>query len=246
MSASNIKAALIACVALLPRVAEAEISPDDYVYMPAYQDTVVDLNAGTRNVHGDGRESAASLGVGYPVTTRWFTQPYVNFERNGGQGTSFDSFEWQNTFLLTPPGRYDFDIAFFVEVERPRERDEGYEVRFGPLFQLELDRTQLNLNLFLSRSYHADDDGPMRLGYQWQAKYRFTSWLQAGAQGFGDFGRATNFSSRADQSHLLGPMITGRLPPGVQHAVTYEAAYLFDAGDAKHSRTFRLRLEYAF
>ena len=75
-----------------------------------------------------------------------------------------------------------------VEVERPQDHDEGYEVRFGPLFQTEFGKVQLNGNLLFGRQYRAAVSAPMQFGYQWQVKYLWTERLEFGIQGFGDVG----------------------------------------------------------
>ena len=65
------------------------------------------------------------------------------------------------------------DIGFITEFEVPRNRAEGFEFRFGPLFQTEFGLLQLNVNLLLTNISRADDGNGTYFGYQWQAKYRF-------------------------------------------------------------------------
>jgi len=52
-----------------------------------------------------------------------------------GEGLRFDAFEWENKFQVTEAGEYPVDLGFIVELERPQDRSEGYEMRFGPLFR---------------------------------------------------------------------------------------------------------------
>ena len=81
--------------------------------------------------------TASSIGFGYGVTQRWFTELYRKYEGSTGEGTHFDAWEWENKFQLTETGQYPVDVGFIVELERPKNRNEGNEVRFGPLFQTE-------------------------------------------------------------------------------------------------------------
>lgn len=231
-------------------MSHATAGPADYVYTPAveYGEREIDFKAGTITPSGDPRESAASLGFGYGATEYWFTELYVKYKRenSNSNGTAFDAFEWENKLQLTEPGQYLVDIGFITEIERPQDRTEGYEVKFGPLFQKEFGKTQLNLNLLFERNYRAAESNPMRLGYQWQAKYRWKQELEFGAQGFGDVGKWNHFAPRAEQSHLLGPAVFGKIAVGEHHAIRYNAAYLVDSGDAKHSKTLRTQVEYEF
>src|SRR2546423_6863800 len=82
---------LLACVAATPALALA--GPADYVYTPAieYGERELDFKIGTAKSSGEQRFSAASLGLGFGLTERWFTEFYTKFERGGGEGTRFDA-----------------------------------------------------------------------------------------------------------------------------------------------------------
>ncbi|MDB5825686.1 MAG: hypothetical protein JWR21_4390 [Herminiimonas sp.] len=225
----------------------AQAGPADYVFVPnvVKGEREIDFKMGTQKKTDDPRESAASLGFGYGVTDNWFTEIYAKYKRDGGTN-GFDAFEWENKFQLTETGKYPIDIGFITEIERPKDRTEGYEVKFGPLFQTEFGKTQLNANILFQRNYRADASNTMKLQYQWQAKYRLMPVFEFGAQGFGELGNWNRIADRADQSHLLGPAVFGRYSLGNGQAIAYNAAYLIDAGDTKHSNTFRMQVEYEF
>jgi hypothetical protein len=222
--------------------------PADYVFVPnvVKGEREIDFKMGSRKKIDDPRASAASLGFGYGVTDYWFTEIYTKYKRESGGPTGFDAFEWENKFQLTETGKYPIDVGFITEIERPKDRSEGYEVKFGPLFQTEFGKTQLNANILFQRNYRADASNTMKLQYQWQAKYRLMPVFEFGAQGFGELGNWNRIADRADQSHLLGPAVFGRYSLGNGHAIAYNAAYLVDAGDTKHSNTFRMQVEYEF
>lgn len=237
-----------AAMAAALSIHNANAGPADYVYTPTveYGEREIDFKFGTTKPDGDVRESAASIGFGYGATEFWFTEVYGKYKRTGDNGTVFDALEWENKFQLTQPGQYPVDIGFITEIERPEDRSEGYEFKFGPLFQKDIGKTQLNLNILFERNYRAEQSGPMKLGYQWQAKYRWMPQFEFGAQGFGDVGQWNRLASRSEQSHLFGPAVFGKIALGGRHAIKYNAAYLLDAGDAQHSRTFRTQVEYEF
>lgn len=228
--------------------ASAIAGPADYVYVPrvTYGEHEIDFKSGTVKKSGDARESAASLGYGYGVTDYWFTEVYGKYKRADGNGTIFDAVEWENKFQLTEPGRYPIEVGFITEIERPQDRAEGYEVKFGPLFQTEVGKTQLNLNILFERNYRAEKSNPLKMGYQWQVKYRWIPQFEFGAQGFGEVGQWNNIAPRSEQSHLAGPAIFGKFKLGGRHAILYNAAYLVDVSDTRHSDTFRTQIEYEF
>jgi hypothetical protein len=228
--------------------APAYAGPADYVFVPnvVKGEREIDFKMGSKNTTDEPRSSAASLGFGYGATDYWFTEIYAKYKRENGNPNGFDAFEWENKFQLTETGKYPVDVGFITEIERPKDRSEGYEVKFGPLFQTEFGKTQLNANILFQRNYRAETANTMKLQYQWQAKYRLMPQFEFGAQGFGELGNWNKIADRADQSHLLGPAVFGRYSLGNGHALAYNAAYLVDAGDTKHSNTFRMQVEYEF
>ncbi|GAC1407942.1 MAG: hypothetical protein NVSMB6_06320 [Burkholderiaceae bacterium] len=240
-------AGTVLAAALLSGVAWAA-GPSDYVYVPSvtYGEHEIDFKAGTVKRSSEGRESAASLGYGYGVTDYWFSEVYAKY-KHAPEGTAgFDAFEWENKFQLTQAGQYPVDIGFITEIERPKDRSEGYEVKFGPLFQTEFGKTQLNVNLLFQRNYRAAKNNSMKFGYQWQIKYRWRPELDFGAQGFGDAGELRHFAPRPEQSHVAGPAVFGKFALGNRHAIRYNAAYLIDLGDTPHNNTLRMQVEYEF
>ena len=234
---------LVACVV----APHAHADPDDYVATPAveYGEREVELRMGTSSpTDEDPRQSAASLAFGYGVTPWWFTEVYGKWHRSGA--TSFDAFEWENRFQLTEPGEYFADFGLLVEIERPRDRDEGYELRIGPLLQKEFGPVQTNLNLLLERHYRASEQEATEFGYQWQLRYRWRPALDFGAQGFGDFGAWNDFVPTDEQRHNAGPAIFGKFSLGGRNVLKYDAAWLLRLTNATPAQTIRAQLEYEF
>ena len=222
--------------------------PADYVYTPTveYGEREIDFKAGRANTHDADQSSAASIGFGYGARPHWFTEFYAKYESQGSGPTHFDAWEWENRFQLTDTGEYPIDAGFVVELERPQDHSEGYEVRFGPLFQTEFGKVQLNGNLLFERHYRAAAGGPMGFGYQWQAKYRWKEAFEFGLQGFSDVGPWNDWDPADEQSHRFGPAVFGRLPVGVHKAIRYNAALLHKASSGAPDNTFRMQVEYEF
>lgn len=226
----------------------AHADPDDYVSTPAveYGERELELRLGTATRHGADRASAGSIAFGYGVTQRWFTEVSGRFNRFGTASTHFDAFEWENRFELTEPGEFPVDVGLLVEVERPQDRAEGYELRLGPLLQKDYGLVQANANLFVERHYRAAAPESTDLGYQWQIKYRWREAIEFGAQGFGGVGPWDHWDRADAQSHVLGPAVFGKLRLGGRQAVVWGAAYLFKASGAAPDRTLRAQIEYEF
>jgi hypothetical protein len=238
----------LAAVALgLPAIGLA--GPSDYVHVPnvEYGEREIDFKYGTAKPKDDsGRETASSLGFGYGATQWWFTEAYVKYEKNPGDRTRYDAFEWENLFQLTEHNQYPVDVGFLTEIEVPRARAEGYELAFGPLFQGDAGDIRWNANLLFERVVRSEEAHVTELGYQLQAKYALAPNFEVGAQAFGEMGRWDRWAPAHEQSHRAGPAIFGKVKLGGREAIRYNAAWLHGVSSAAPRDTFRVQAEYEF
>lgn len=245
------QAAATAALALLITAAmsPARAGPADYVISPRVDEgeREFDFKAGSAKFRDGARESQWSLGFGLGVNRWWFTEVYAIWHKEPGERHAFDAFEWENKFQLTETGKYPIDVGLLFEIERPRDRSEGYELRWGPLLQTEIgNRVQANLNLLLEKHVRVNDGAPAELGYQWQLKYRWQPQLEWGVQGFGEVGPYKHWEPSSEQTHIAGPALFGRLKVGERQVVKYNAGVLFGLNDHSPRHTLRVQAEYEF
>lgn len=222
---------LLAFAALFPLAAFAETG---YYMVTTYDvEGQASIDYKYWNAHYKNSRNVASpeIGIGYGVTSRWYTELTAQWIQFDGRQTRHTGVEWQNDFLLTQ-GQYDVDVALHTVVERARRRDRGYFVEIGPVLQTQIWRTQLNLNLFLQREFDNGLSNETELAYQWQVKQRWKSWFAPGLQGFGE---------RRQHSHRVGPAFFGEVG-----RVKYEAAYLFGRNSGRVANSFTMRVQYFF
>jgi hypothetical protein len=246
MNFKSLKSLLAAGILAAPLAAFC--APADYIYLPnvEYGEKEIDFKAGSARKGADPRESAASIGFGYGAKEWWFTEIYLKYKRESNEGTRYDAIEWENKFQLTETGKYPLDIGFLLEIERPTDRTEGWEVKWGPLFQTEFGKWQFNANPLFRRSYRVATGGQTEFLYQWQVKYRWHRELEFGFQGFGETGKWNNWTSADERLHSFGPAIFGKLPLGGRQALKYNAAWLVGTSRAAPDHTLRLQVEYEF
>ena len=244
--AKSARALLALSPLLLPLLAHA--GPNDYVRTPIVEqgEKEIDFKWGADKRKDQSSGSATSVGFGLGVNSWWFTELYGKWKREPGQSHGFDAVEWENRFQLTETGKYPVDVGFLLEVERPKDRSEGYELTYGPLLQAEWGAVQGNLNLLLQK--HVRTSGPFEteLHYQVQLKYRASEKFEWGAQGFGSLGRWDKWAPSPEQEHKLGPAIFGKIKLAGKQAIKYNAAILFGTNDASPKATLRLQTEYEF
>jgi hypothetical protein len=193
-----------------------------------------------------GRTTASpEIGIGYGVTSRWYTEIYEEWFTRNGSGTQRTATAWQNDYMLTQ-GQYDFDLALHTKVERSHDRDDGYMLEWGPVLQTEIGRTQFNANLFFQRDYRTvSGPNPTELTYQLQVKHNWKPWFQPGVQAFGEVGKWNDWSPYKQQSHRAGPMVGGHTDIGRQE-LKYEFAYLIGRNSARAAKSFSMRAQLIF
>jgi hypothetical protein len=249
MKRSTVKAlaALAASLLALPSVSIA--GPSDYVVTPLVQEgeREIDFKVGTAKAREGTRENAYSIGLGWGVTSWWFTEVYAKWHRTPEVPNSFDAWEWENRFQLTETGKYPVDVGLLLEIERPKDRSEGYEYRWGPLLQADISPSvQANLNLLVEKHIRAAEPGKAELGYQWQLKHRWRPAFEYGLQGFGNVGPLTHWSPAAEQTHIAGPALFGRIRAGERQFIKYNAGVMVGLNHASPRTTLRAQAEYEF
>ncbi len=234
------------CTPLLGVVVHA--GPHDSVESPIVVDgeKEIGLNWGIQKNRDGTSATAFSVGFGVGVTPWWSSEISVKYKRPAGDVVALDAWEWGNHFQLSETGKYPVDIGFLLEIERPEDRTEGYEITFGPMFQAEWDRVQGNLNLLFQKHVQASVPFDTELHYQLQLKYRQSEKLEWGAQAFGSLGQWDNWAPSAKQEHKFGPAIFGKIKTGVKQAVLWNAALLRGTTSATAPTTLRLQAEYEF
>ena len=226
----------------------AAAGPSDYVVTPIVEEgeREIDFKVGTRKLRDGTRESAWSIGFGYGATSWWFTELYAKWHHEPGAPRAFDAWEWENKFQLTETGKYPVDVGFLLEIERPKDRSEGYEYKWGPLLQSEFGLWQANLNLLVEKHIRIAEPEKAELGYQWQLKYRWKPSLEAGLQGFGSMGPWNDWAPSREQSHIAGPALFGRVKVGEHQTIKYNAGVLFGVNHTSPKHTLRAQAEFEF
>ena len=233
----------------LNHAAEYLSGPADYIYSPIVEEgeREIDTKFGTQSPkNGDTtRQSGASIGFGYGVNSWWFTEIYGKAIWDGNT-SQFDAVEWENKFQLTETGKYPVDIGFLIELERPQNRNEGYEAKYGFLLQSEWKKWQANLNLLMQGHYTGTENQGTYFGYQGQVKCRLQPEFELGAQIYSWLGQVNSWNTDQQQQSSIGPAIFGKTKLGHKEAIKYNVAYLWGTTAASPRNTIRMQAEYEF
>lgn len=246
LAAGALAALALSFVVIAP---SALAGPADYVSTPIVEEgeREIDFKAGTAKSRDVTRETQYSVGLGLGVNSWWFTEVYAIWHKMPGESNTFDAWEWENKFQLTETGKYAVDVGFLFEIERPKNRSEGYEFRWGPLLQADItSMLQANLNLLFEKHVRSRMPGTAELGYQWQLKYRWRPSIEYGLQGFGGVGPWDRWETTLEQPHVAGPALFGRVKLGEHQSIRYNTAVLFGLTHGAPRHALRVQAEYEF
>jgi hypothetical protein len=106
------------------------------------------------------RAQSYTAEIAYGLTPWWKIELESALVAGAGTTLRNDAFAFENTFQLTEPGEYFFNLGFFAEYEHPMARGSANALTFGPIIQKELPsflglNTLHTVNLFLSRDVGA-------------------------------------------------------------------------------------------
>jgi hypothetical protein len=225
----------------------AYAGPADYVASPLVSEgeKEIDFKMGTAVDSEGNRKTVTSVGFGFAPKPWLFTELYAKGVNEAGK-TSFDAFELEAKVQLTERGKYPIEIGVLLEIERPKNRDEGYEVTYGLLLQKDFDQYQANFNTILQRSYQSIGEQPTHLNYQYQLKYRYKPAFELGLQGFGGVGQWDKWSKGNEAQHNIGPAVFGKLHLGGKNMIAYNVAWLRATTTSTPNNTLRMQMEYEF
>jgi hypothetical protein len=166
-----------------------------------------------------------------------------------GQNLTYDATTFENTFQLTPQGKYWADLGLFAEYSHAASRASADSLTFGPLVQKQ---TQgffgkgllhtVNLLFEKEVGHNRSDDTPFF--FAWQSRLLVHPLFEPGVEIFSQVDDIESPGKLAEQQHRAGPMFAGALSLAPNGKIKYEVGYLFGLTRATENGTVRWRLEY--
>jgi hypothetical protein len=201
----------------------------------------VDKDPGMNNAQG------YKLGVGHGFTEFWFTELYVDVKKDAGDSSyATDSYEWENLFQLTEPGKYWADFGFAAEYNHARKSIDPNEWELMPIVQKQLGQHLITLNVPFVYETGNNAAKKWELEYAWQYKWLGNPALEFGLEGYGKLGEATNWNPSSQQIHQIGPSLFGKLKDDARRAWKYQLGILFGLTTSTPDKVLYGNLEYEF
>jgi len=195
------------------------------------------------------RAQSYTNSIGYGVLPWWQIELESEMASGGGQHLTWDATTLENTFQLTEPGEYFFNLGFFFEYSQSTLHGAPSGVTFGPIIQKELNDvfgldTVHTLNLFLSRDVGHDATKATGFSYAWQSVIRMHPLLSPGIEFYGTIDDIAHAGPSSQQQHSVGPVLVGAVNFAPYGKLKYEVGYQFGLTPASGRSAIRWKLEY--
>ena len=188
--------------------------------------------------------------VAYGATPWWKVELEGEWGADADQRTRYEATTLENTFQLTPQGKYWADLGLFFEYSRSNRREDADSVEFGPIIQKQTDgffNSDLlhTANLFIEKQVGHNHNEDTTFLYAWQSRLLLNQYFEPGVEFYGEIGKIDHPGKPTEQEHRFGPMVGGAhyLSPG-WGKVKYEVGYLFALTPATENGAVRWKLEY--
>ncbi|HTI82754.1 MAG TPA: hypothetical protein VL614_20060 [Acetobacteraceae bacterium] len=187
--------------------------------------------------------------VGYGVTPWWGVELEGEMEAGGGQHLLWSATTMENTFQITQPGQYFFNLGFFVEYSQSTLRGEPSSFTAGPIVQKELNNvlgldTLHTLNLFLSRDVGHNATKQTGFEYAWQSLVLTHPLISPGVEFYGFIPDLAHAGPTSSQQHWVGPVLAGDVNFAPYGKLGYQVGYLWGLTPDSGRSAIRWRLEY--
>ncbi len=162
--------------------------------------------------------------LSYGITDRWSSGVYAVYTDTPAQGFRYDRFKWENIYQLFEQGERWLDAGLYAEYQIPADSVNKPDVlEFKVLLEKQAAGLLHTANLIFEKELGANATKNTTFGYAWRSKWRWMREFEPGLEIYGSIGEIGNADSLSRQSHIIGPVISGRL---FRH-VEYELGYLF-------------------
>ncbi len=187
--------------------------------------------------------------IGYGVLPWWEVELEGELASGGGQHLTWNAATLENTFQITEPGQYFFNLGFFLEYAQSTQSNEPSTVTFGPIIQKELNDvlgldTLHTVNIFFSRDVGHDAMKATGFSYAWQSLILTHPLISPGVEFYGTIDDIAHPGPTSQQQHSVGPVLAGAVNFAPYGKLKYEVGYQFGLTPAFGRGGVRWKLEY--
>ncbi|NVK25028.1 MAG: hypothetical protein HWE10_08890 [Gammaproteobacteria bacterium] len=176
------------------------------------------------------------FGYGFSLTEDMTLESYLVAERDENNNFGVQAFETELRWMLTEQGQYWADWGLLLEAEiADVDGGRNYEITAGAMFEKEIDKTSLTVNLFVVQEWGETVPNETELEVRAQYRYRYRSEIQPAIELY----TGENFIG-------VGPAIIGLKRFGGKKQLKWELGFITEVAHDGKDHSLRMALEYEF
>ncbi|XPF93971.1 hypothetical protein ACM9HF_18460 [Colwellia sp. RE-S-Sl-9] len=177
---------------------------------------------------------AQRIGYGLSLLEDLAVEYFIIGERDETGNFELQATEIEARWMLTEQGQFWADWGVLFELEKQRSLN-IYEATMGLIFEKELNKNSLTLNLFAIKEWGKDIQDEWELEFRAQYRYRYLPELQPSLEIY----TGENFVG-------LGPGFMGVHRFEGQKQLKWEAGFISEVSHKGKNHTLRFAIEYEF
>jgi hypothetical protein len=194
-------------------------------------------------------EQSYTNAIGYGVLPWWGIELEGELEASRDQAFAWQATTLENTFQLTEPGQYLFNLGLFAEYSQATGQTNPNSFTFGPIVQKELNNvlgtdSLHTLNVFFSRDVGHGSSKATGFEYAWQSRLFLNGHFDPAIEFYGSIDDISHPGRFGDEQHSVGPALVGTWNFSPYGKLKYEVGYQFGYTQAAPRGAVRWKLEY--
>ncbi len=177
---------------------------------------------------------AQRIALGHSVSDKLTLELYLVGEDTEMSNFSIEAYELEVRWMMTEKGQFWADWGMLFEIEKQHLKN-VWEASAAILFEKELGRTSLTMNIFATYNFSDDVENELNPEFRLQYRYRWMPSLQP----------AVEFYS-SDDYNGIGPAFMGLYRFQGQRQIKWEAAYISGLNGQRRDDTLRFAVEFEF
>ncbi len=186
----------------------------------------------------NGTESFQSS-ISHAWTSWWKPEIYIaSYNRIPGENLKQAGYEFENTFQLTPEGKYFADTGFLLSYAYKSQQGIPSTIEFGPLFERHDNRFDERVNFIWEKEIGRNADNKYALRTDASLTYYVNREVSPGIE---------MYLRPADHSYQIGPVLTGEMLSGYKGSeIEYRIGVVLGINKSAPNETVLGSLEYEF
>ena len=194
-------------------------------------------------------EQSYTNAIGFGVLPWWEIELEGELGASRGQAFAWQATTLENTFQLTEPGQYFFNLGVFAEYSQATGQTNPNSFTFGPIVQKELNNvlgtdSLHTLNVFFSHDVGRGSSKATGLEYAWQSRLLLNYHFDPAIEFYGSIDDISHAGRVGDEQHSVGPALVGAWNLAPYGKLKYEVGYQFGYTQATPRGAVRWKLEY--